>query len=1750
MKAALTILSVLVAFLIATLPLASAASVRIVFNGQEQGSPIQLSPTNAVSRTITIDHDPADITWSRVRVKFDVLSADPSSAPTQILLYKCKRQGPSECIRTTPLTFDRYIDGDIAWTDVSERDGTAQYPQTANFLTLVRLESNGASRWLGLWDVVTRSSYNTFTVHNTDAGEIQATAKSIDLIPPIRSFISTRQMLPLSWLSSVSFPDSSQLISLAGDAADFGTRNLQASRLASTAISSSNKDFLLAVAETPSAFANPITLNRNPSFAAGDGVCETDLGESSSVSCVDCGCAEGSYCDAATAAAAGSCRLSSAISLDTGTEVTHTIDCTKPFRPELTVRVVNPPASLPPTTTAVATIAGAQYRTTCTLAEDTYSCPVQLKAPAACGTDTATLTGNAIALTLAYNDGRQRVTRSLQAAYPDILVQYDCACAQGSYCDIGKAACAPDSSLSLSVLSVESYITDYEPTNNLVRLVARINNPPTDLAVEQVRYTFGNITLTGGSSVEGYTGTVTCVAEGTQFSCDLPLTVANYDHANQYVIRANSLRFSVRYSDAARTVSRDLTSAFSDITIPSYRCGDGVVNPEETQASCCLDVGCSAGAFCDSVRSCQPVNSLSLSVETATPTELTDCTLEHPVTIVTQVANAPTGLTLDRATFSSGGSVRSWPLSCSPNGYGLFTCTLRVPPQACAAVSQSPTTTLSANQISLAVRFPDGTKAPLTQTLTAAVPDLVLTPAFHVADGTCETDAGESAANSCSDCPCGTDPAFGSDYYCNIDPAVGAAGACVLKSSISLELLKPTAPVRFDSCEHDNDVNIQVEVKNPPAQLQLTGAQAALNGEAADLFFCEPQEFLGKPVGSFYNCSLTIPSSYTCERGVTVRYPAAENKLAFTFQFPNGQRSFETTTKNATLPEISITQRVRSLYDITNDAMKQIKGKLREVMKTARDLLKWQKTCVQLLTVFSGIMMAAVVAVPAVQAAGGNVGTSIVGAGAGATVGTLAAGPLGGFVLGAAGGIGAGIYGGSSGSFTAEGPQNAKTIEGWARNNPNTWTDPDTKNTYYFAKDIPAAQDNLGQAVGYTTADGKFASAQPVTQSSTMNWGQSLQAVAAAGQVVLGAFSEMCKMISEQYKMNIQVQQMEVQFIQMQLCMDIAQHQMDTGECNRPGAAQQCFDRTVGCVNFGAINDGLNNVLQSTNNIAASAQRIGQLTQTGVNVLTPLLSSAPAATVAVRCGGRATDACCGYTVNPSYAVPGRFTGGTTPFVPAELEVVLVEGATSCRDQGRSLWLALDGAHQPGGLRGLAPQIFQGQPSGDHSITVYCGQPGIIQQSTALTTYSLHYCQGDAQQGCWQTNGDPTPLCASVWSSASARQNAPALPAAAPTTTASLATAATEITEALAILSTPPISQKAAVASQSLTTAQQKLQSASAASPTQAKALLEEAEASLGNALTTVDSLALAELAVDQRIAAKDAITAALSAVQSTRQQITSAQPAQALAIQTFTAPSAIAGQPVPFQISVSGTAPFRYVIDCNANPSGGAATISAGNFNPTSTAPAQGLYSGPSTAPAVSCTFQTAGTYTILLDVADNNLPIDNTEPGRTAKQTLVVTATAVPVPPTPPAAPTLTPNTAPKTPTLTLAGNAGSPHTNRNNIPTVTVKKSSIPTTGSSANKVELWVTVEDDNGDADISGFTLQACPAASGSASCIQSFPIANSQVATHTWKILVDPVWHSTGNVGSWVLIDYKVNAKDTMSQFSSFSAPFAVRYLID
>jgi hypothetical protein len=74
------------------------------------------------------------------------------------------------------------------------------------------------------------------------------------------------------------------------------------------------------------------------------------------------------------------------------------------------------------------------------------------------------------------------------------------------------------------------------------------------------------------------------------------------------------------------------------------------------------------------------------------------------------------------------------------------------------------------------------------------------------------------------------------------------------------------------------------------------------------------------------------------------------------------------------------------------------------------------------------------------------------------------------------------------------------------------------------------------------------------------------------------AYTKVCDYIQTTYKIDIEIQKAEINMIQMEMCMDTYQHMLDTGQCDKLGQANGCFQSMVGCVNFNQLDSTMKNV--------------------------------------------------------------------------------------------------------------------------------------------------------------------------------------------------------------------------------------------------------------------------------------------------------------------------------------------------------------------------------------------------------------------------------------------------------------------------------------------------------------------------------------------------------------------------------------------
>ena len=452
MNKLLQLLAIMVCVLVVNIPTTYASTVNIVFNGVVQKT-ADISPRNLANKQITIRHEPEDLTWTKVKLKVTVDSASLEHTIDRIFLFKCKLLNPSECAKTVPVDFETFANTELLWSDISAKEGPGTYPQTANILVMVKLtDSTGQTTWASFWDKIVRTDFNVFNPFTFEQDDIEFHAKAMDLVDPVKKFIENFQMLPFEWAEKAVFQGS--LFAAGGDEDDLDIPKITTAVPPGNEITSISKDFFFVFSETASGITNAITLNNNPSFTCGDNVCDSNLGESSVSCCFDCGCSLGDYCDLPdqTQPEAGSCQLQEDISLSVLTPTIPTVtDCTGPISFDVSARIANPPSSLPSTLKGTVTLEGKPQTVSCLEEGDRYNCPVQLQSKIKCGVEGFTVEDNSVNLTLIYNNGPNQASQLLSSQLQNFVIDLNCGCTEGFYCDAAQLSCKPESSVSLGI---------------------------------------------------------------------------------------------------------------------------------------------------------------------------------------------------------------------------------------------------------------------------------------------------------------------------------------------------------------------------------------------------------------------------------------------------------------------------------------------------------------------------------------------------------------------------------------------------------------------------------------------------------------------------------------------------------------------------------------------------------------------------------------------------------------------------------------------------------------------------------------------------------------------------------------------------------------------------------------------------------------------------------------------------------------------------------------------------------------------------------------------------------------------------------------------------------------------------------------------------------------------------------------------------------------------------------------------------
>ncbi len=600
------------------------------------------------------------------------------------------------------------------------------------------------------------------------------------------------------------------------------------------------------------------------------------------------------------------------------------------------MKINNPPSSLPSDISSVFKLNETVYSTTCYGGPPEYYCLVTLNSDIECGQGSYNIEPNDVTTTMAYKDGPNDMSMTLNTSFSPIIVNYNCLCDDGFYCDIGEEICKSEDAITLGITSLTDYLDNYTE-GDTINLTAKIFNPPTGLTLIS---SSAVLNLTGGGVAPG-SPTCTDPSADYEYNCSIPFQIVGYSSQNAYTFDPNTLIFTTTYKDGTIDKTKILETNFGPVSIPSQYCGDGMCNMGETQSSCCIDCDCSQiDDYCDPVKGCEPIAGVTVTVDAVNPTELKDCDVPHLVNITLRVNNPPSTLALDHYYHVKNNLPTGWSLQCDDSDYGgIFYCHLTIPKiEGCSL----PHYLINNNELNVSISFDDGGPdstfySRITKQASAPFSNIRIIPVYDCGDGTCESNLGEGPGNCCIDCACP------SGQYCDVTSS-NENGTCRSKDAIALVIDSPKDTVKLTSCEIPHNVYINAHVENQPSDMRAEQYYGTLNGSNA-LINCDVEQSYGASNYSF-NCTMTVPSVYKCEMGDTYVY--RDNSFSIFISYSNGDQT-ETKALSGELPNIMTTQTIRSMYTIMEDARAEMERLTNESMEIARELIEKYKNCTKTL---------------------------------------------------------------------------------------------------------------------------------------------------------------------------------------------------------------------------------------------------------------------------------------------------------------------------------------------------------------------------------------------------------------------------------------------------------------------------------------------------------------------------------------------------------------------------------------------------------------------------------------------------------------------------------------------------------------------------------------------------------------------------------------------------------------------------------
>jgi len=919
----LEVMAIVCSYLIFSLSIASAANVKIYYNGVYQSPSVQYNPQLIVSREITVNP-------SSLVAKISVTNATQTSQIEKTYVYKCRGLAPKDCASETPDVSEGPFNSEYQWSALADR--TSGYPQNANILIIVKASVSGKAFWSGFWHRIERTGLSSFSQYEYQIDEIQVHAKDLDDVSAIRNFITSNRIIPFNpkQVVKIVFPVASGGLYLI----ESGLTGIESGLLSANETSQNNiagieQDYVFAFSKAEGGIFSPVTLNLNPDYTCGNVNCEDSLGESQANCCMDCGCSGGYYCDSS-----GSCKQSSGISLSLyGTPNTAVSNCNQQHTLSIPVKINNPPSGIAVTSMRYRLGSGSYQTFVCSGGQNTgyvYSCPVVVPPVPNCVVGTYRVGPNYINFSITYPDGNSTVSKSVSTSFPEITIGsytcgnlncesslgesqanccYDCGCASG-YCDFtapDNCSCKQDlSSSNLRIISQSPFQFYTHTSGDSVSFLAQITNSPSTLSVQEYLCSL-KCSRSDGQACSS-SCSISCSKKGSSdpsvynSTCTMGFSVQDYDTLKSYNLFP-ALNLSVRYSNGSyNTIQKTLSSAFSTISIGAHWCGDKKCDPDETQASCCYDCTCPEGQYCDTQNmeyysqgdSCKETP--RIEIDSMGTTAFTSSYEQHIINVTGHASSRPGGVGIvPLCVFNSTLSGVPCYVSCQEENTSgsllyRFSCSVAVPfIDYNASYFYNPAArriAIRSNSLNITLSYNNGPSRGGHE-FSFPIPEVVINVIPRCGDSygepdVCERSIGEDGRLCCVDCGCNQE--YGSDYFCYTGS--NPSGECLSTSSINMRIreiipnpVNCTIQEKGGKCLFANAMRVYPAVINPPSDLDVLEAYYRI-GNTGNFtpFNCYKT---GEGQGNF-SCSFIPETPRQTTEGTETRTIEVKMSLGFT----------------------------------------------------------------------------------------------------------------------------------------------------------------------------------------------------------------------------------------------------------------------------------------------------------------------------------------------------------------------------------------------------------------------------------------------------------------------------------------------------------------------------------------------------------------------------------------------------------------------------------------------------------------------------------------------------------------------------------------------------------------------------------------------------------------------------------------------------------------------------------------------------